>query len=76
MPTPPRNQRIQFPRPHQTRIRLLDVRDPDERHRGCEFGFEDLDQVFDTFLAVVDGVEEGATEADGCGAEAVRDASV
>lgn len=70
MSLPPRNHPIQLPRPNISCIALLQTRNPHERHRRRELLPQNLHQVLHALLPVVDGVEEGAAEPDGCRAQA------
>jgi hypothetical protein len=55
---------------HQSCVTLTQVSDTDERHRGRKLRFQDVDEVFDAFLAVIDSVQERSPHSDRCGAEA------
>lgn len=72
MPLPTTDQMIQIKRTHQTRMTLTQIRDPHERHSSRQLSPQNLNKVLDTFLAIVDGVQERPAHAYCCGAETER----
>jgi hypothetical protein len=63
------HQMIDIQRTHQPRMALAQIRDSDQRHSSHQLRFQDFNEVLDTLLAVVDGVQKGSSHPDRCGAE-------
>ena len=69
MPLSPAHQVIHVQSAHKPSMTLIEISDTNQRHGGRQLRLQDVDEVFDAFLAVIDSVQEWSAHANGGGTQ-------
>lgn len=64
MPLTSAHQMIYIQGTDQARMTLAQIRDTHKRHGRCQLGLQDINKVLDSFLSIVDGIQERPTHSD------------